>query len=69
MIAKQNPNSVVLCVAAEIQSPLGRMYKSNISLGRSIFMAKVLFGDAAAAIIARPSVAGLLYIYMLSLVQ
>ena len=58
MIAKQNPNSVVLCVAAEIQSPLGRMYNDNISLGRYIYMPKVLFGDAAAAIIARPSVGG-----------
>jgi len=56
MIAKQNPNSVVLCVAAEIQSPLGRMYNDNISLERSIYMPNVLFGDAAAAcIIARPS--------------
>jgi chalcone synthase len=55
MVAKQNPEAVVLAIAAEIQSPLGRMYNDNISLERSIYMPNVLFGDAAAcAVIARP---------------
>jgi len=56
MVAKQNPDAVVLAIAAEIQSPLGRMYNDNISLERSIYMPNVLFGDAAAcALIARPN--------------
>jgi predicted naringenin-chalcone synthase len=55
MIANQNPDAVILALAAEIQSPLGRMYNDNISLERSIYMPNVLFGDAAAcAVIARP---------------
>jgi len=62
-IARQEPNAVVLAIAAEIQSPLGRMYndvgkskKDKISLERSIYMPNVLFGDAAAcALISRPS--------------
>lgn len=55
MIAKHNPNAVVLVLAAEIQSPLGRMYNDDISLERSIYMPNVLFGDAAGcAIIGRP---------------
>jgi len=56
MVARNNPNAVVLALAAEIQSPLGRMYNDNISLERSIYMPNVLFGDAAAcAVIARPN--------------
>jgi len=56
MVARNNPNAVVLALAAEIQSPLGRMYNDNISLERSIYMPNVLFGDAAAcAVIGRPS--------------
>jgi len=55
-IAKQDPNAVVLCLAAEIQSPLGRMYNDNISLEKSIYMPNVLFGDAAGcAVIGRPN--------------
>jgi len=55
MVAKQNPDAVVLALAAEIQSPLGRMYNDNISLERSIYMPNVLFGDAAAcAVVGRP---------------
>jgi predicted naringenin-chalcone synthase len=55
MIANQNPDAVILALAAEIQSPLGRMYNDNISLERSIYMPNVLFGDAAAcAVIGRP---------------
>ena len=55
-IAKQEPDAVVLAIAAEIQSPLGRMYNDSISLERSIYMPNVLFGDAAAcAVIARPN--------------
>eukprot|EP00485_Elphidium_margaritaceum_P010888 CAMPEP_0202692084 /NCGR_PEP_ID=MMETSP1385-20130828/6553_1 /ASSEMBLY_ACC=CAM_ASM_000861 /TAXON_ID=933848 /ORGANISM="Elphidium margaritaceum" /LENGTH=445 /DNA_ID=CAMNT_0049347559 /DNA_START=104 /DNA_END=1441 /DNA_ORIENTATION=- len=58
-IAKQDPNAVVLALAAEIQSPLGRMYNDDISLEKSIYMPNVLFGDAAgAAVIARPSTRG-----------
>jgi predicted naringenin-chalcone synthase len=58
MVARNNPNAVVLALAAEIQSPLGRMYNDNISLERSIYMPNVLFGDAAAcAVISRPSFA------------
>lgn len=54
-IAKLEPNAVVLALAAEIQSPLGRMYNDNISLERSIYMPNVLFGDAAAcSVIGRP---------------
>jgi len=56
MVARNNPNAVILALAAEIQSPLGRMYNDNISLERSIYMPNVLFGDAAAcAVVARPS--------------
>jgi predicted naringenin-chalcone synthase len=56
MIAKQEPDAVVLALAAEIQSPLGRMYNDDISLERSIYMPNVLFGDAAAcSIIGRPN--------------
>jgi predicted naringenin-chalcone synthase len=55
MIARQEPNAVVLALCAEIQSPLGRMYNDNISLERFIYMPNVLFGDAAAcALISRP---------------
>jgi len=58
-IAKQDPNAVVLALAAEIQSPLGRMYNDNISLEKSIYMPNVLFGDAAGcAVIGRPSTRG-----------
>jgi len=54
-VAKQEPNAVVLALAAEIQSPLGRMYNDDISLERSIYMPNVLFGDAAAcSVIGRP---------------
>jgi chalcone synthase len=61
-IARQEPNAVVLALAAEIQSPLGRMYNDvgqsgsdKISLERSIYMPNVLFGDAAAcSVICRP---------------
>lgn len=56
MVARNNPNAVVLALAAEIQSPLGRMYNDDISLERSIYMPNVLFGDAAAcAVIGRPN--------------
>jgi len=56
MVARNNPNAVVLALAAEIQSPLGRMYNDNISLERSIYMPNVLFGDAAAcSVIGRPN--------------
>jgi len=56
MVARNNPDAVILALAAEIQSPLGRMYNDNISLERSIYMPNVLFGDAAAcAVIGRPS--------------
>jgi len=55
MVARNNPDAVVLALAAEIQSPLGRMYNDEISLERSIYMPNVLFGDAAAcAVIGRP---------------
>lgn len=55
MIAKQEPNAVCLAIAAEIQSPLGRMYNDRISLERSIYMPNVLFGDAGACgVIGRP---------------
>eukprot|EP01083_Nonionella_stella_P028193 77630_1 len=58
-IAKQDPNAVVLAIAAEIQSPLGRMYNDDISLEKSIYMPNVLFGDAAGcAVIGRPSTRG-----------
>jgi len=58
-IAKQDPDAVVLALAAEIQSPLGRMYNGNISLEKSIYMPNVLFGDAAGcAVIGRPSTRG-----------
>merc|ERR1712244_174172 len=54
-IAKQDPNAAVLAIAAEIQSPLGRMYNDDISLEKSIYMPNVLFGDAAGcAVIGRP---------------
>eukprot|EP01084_Bolivina_argentea_P098404 176853_1 len=54
-IAKQDPNALVLALAAEIQSPLGRMYNGQISLEKSIYMPNVLFGDAAGcAVIGRP---------------
>jgi predicted naringenin-chalcone synthase len=54
-IAKQDPNAIVLALAAEIQSPLGRMYNDDISLEKSIYMPNVLFGDAAGcAVIGRP---------------
>jgi len=58
-IAKQDPNAVVLALAAEIQSPLGRMYNDDISLEKSIYMPNVLFGDAAGcAVIGRPDTRG-----------
>jgi len=58
-IAKQDPDAVILALAAEIQSPLGRMYNDNISLEKSIYMPNVLFGDAAGcAVIGRPSTRG-----------
>jgi predicted naringenin-chalcone synthase len=56
MVARNNPDAVILALAAEIQSPLGRMYNDNISLERSIYMPNVLFGDAAGcAVIGRPN--------------